>query len=108
MRRPSIRVTGTTFSGRSTLPLDLGVNKVVVGIMKKWMVESVKGALLGLPEEERAVSRLQSNLAMLLYDQGKLSEAEPLMRETLEGKRLTVGNTHSDTLISINNLASLL
>jgi len=28
------------------------VNKVVIGIMREWMVESGKGALLGLPEEE--------------------------------------------------------
>ena len=84
------------------------VNKVVIGIMRKWMAESGKGALLGLPEKERAVSTLQGNLATLLNDQGKLSEAEPLMRETLKGRRRTLGDTHSDTLGGINNLASLL
>jgi len=84
------------------------VNKVVIGIMKKWMVESGKEALLGLPEEERAVSVLQNNLARLLYDQGKLDEAEPLMREALEMKRRTLGDSHPDTLSSINNLGLLL
>jgi len=49
------------------------VNKVVIGIMGRWMAESGKEALLGLPEEERAVSALQNNLAMFLQDQGKLS-----------------------------------
>ena len=80
------------------------VNKVVIGIMRGWMVESGKGALLGLPEEERAVSLLQNNLALLLQDQGKLSEAETLYREALEVKRRTLGATHPSTLTSINNL----
>ena len=84
------------------------VNKVVIGIMKEWMAESGKEALLGLPEEERAVSALQNNLAVLLEDQGKLNEAEPLFRESLEGSRRTLGDTHPSTLTSINNLGSLL
>jgi len=84
------------------------VNKVVIGIMREWMVESGKGALLGLPEEERAVSNLQNNLATLLYDQGKLSKAEPLFKEALEGRRRTLDNTHCETLTSINNLGMLL
>jgi len=84
------------------------VNKVVIGIMRKWMVESGKEALLGLPEEERAVSALQNNLAKLLQDQGKLNEAEPLFREALEGRRRTLGDTHPSTLNSINNLGLLL
>jgi len=79
---------------------------VVIGIMREWMVESGKGALLGLPEEERAVSVLLSNLAMLLRVQGKLEEAEPLFRESLDGRRRTLGNTHPDTLTSIDNFAS--
>ena len=83
------------------------VNKVVIEIMRRWMVESGKGALLGLPDE-RAVSTLQNNLARLLYDQGKLSEAEPLYREALEGRRRTLGDTHPGTLVSINNLGKLL
>jgi len=84
------------------------VNKVIIGIMRNWMVESGKEALLGLPEEERAVSKLQNNLALLLQDQGKLSEAEPLYREALEESQRSFGDTHPDTLISINNLAMLL
>jgi hypothetical protein len=49
-----------------------------------------------------------SNLAMLLQAQGKLGEAEPLMRETLEVQRATLGPKHLDTLTSMNNLATLL
>jgi tetratricopeptide (TPR) repeat protein len=44
----------------------------------------------------------------LLSDQGKLSEAEPLYREALRGRQETLGETHRDTLASLNNLAVLL
>ena len=46
-----------------------------------------------------------SNLAVLLSDQGKLSEAEPLFRDALRCRRETLGDTHPDTLSSMNNLA---
>ena len=84
------------------------VNKVVIGIMREWMAGSGMEALLGLAEEERAVSRLQSNLAMLLYDQEKMSEAEPLFREAVDAQRRTLGDTHPSTLASISNLGALL
>jgi len=45
---------------------------------------------------------------MLLRVQGKLEEAEPLFRESLDGRRRTLGDTHRSTLISINNLGMLL
>jgi len=50
---------------------------------------------------------LMGNLASLLQVQGKLSEAEPLCRETLDERRQLLGNSHPDTLSSISNLASL-
>jgi len=37
-----------------------------------------------------------------------LSEAEPLYREALEAFRRTLGDSHPDTLSSINNLGLLL
>ena len=40
--------------------------------------------------------------------QGRLAEAEPLLREALAGYRCELGDTHPDTLASINNYASLL
>jgi len=72
------------------------------------MVESGKGALVGLPDEERAVSALQNNLARLLQDQGNVTEAEVLLMEALEALRRTLGDTHPKTLTSINNLGLLL
>ena len=39
---------------------------------------------------------------------GDLAAAEPLLRESLEGQRETLGNRHWHTLTSIHNLGSLL
>ena len=52
--------------------------------------------------------KLINNMAMLLHDQGKLVEAEPLHREALAGWREVLGDKHPVTLRSINNLALLL
>jgi len=76
-----------------------------------------------LKEAERVLRDLHSNvrqdaneiywgsinsLAMLLQHQGKLAEAEPLLREALDGNKQRLGNSHLHTLTSINNLATLL
>ena len=45
---------------------------------------------------------------MLLKEQGKYDEAEPLYREALKVRRETLGDRHPDTLISINNFGGLL
>jgi hypothetical protein len=45
---------------------------------------------------------------MLLKDQGQLEEAEPLLREALDGRRETLGDRHPATQNSISNLAGLL
>ena len=86
----------------------LRVNQLVIGAMREWMVAAGYAALLKLPKEERAVSALQNALAILLKDQGKLSEAEPLYREALAGRRKALGDDHPDTLGSVNNFACLL
>jgi tetratricopeptide (TPR) repeat protein len=49
-----------------------------------------------------------NNLAILLKDQGKLSEAEPLYRNALRCRRETLGETHPDTLSSMNSLGWML
>jgi len=84
------------------------VNKQVIRLMREWMVMSGKEALLGLPEEKRAVSKLQTNLASLLFHQGKINEAEPLYREALEVSRRTLGDTHSRTFAIILEISDVL
>jgi Tetratricopeptide repeat len=49
-----------------------------------------------------------NNLAVVLYDRGHHVEAEKLDRETLEIRRRVSGPEHSDTLMSMANLASAL
>ncbi|KAG1657909.1 hypothetical protein FOA52_005810 [Chlamydomonas sp. UWO 241] len=47
-------------------------------------------------------------LALLLHDQGKFDEAEPLLRRALAGRDEALGPTHRDTLTSVTSLALLL
>jgi len=44
-----------------------------------------------------------SNLASLLQAQGKLGEAEPLIRRALESRERTLGPEHSGALTSVSN-----
>ena len=49
-----------------------------------------------------------SNLALLLQAQGKLGEAEPLLREALTGRCRALGPAHPNTRDSYSALLSLL
>ncbi len=84
------------------------VNTRVLEALREWLAEAGRGALQALPQQERGTSTLMNNLGMLLQDQGKLEEAEPLFREPLEARRETLGPRHPSTLASLNNLAMLL
>ena len=44
---------------------------------------------------------------MLLQDQGKLDDAEPLLREALEGLRSTLGDRNLNTLHAMSSLKAL-
>ncbi len=44
----------------------------------------------------------------MLRQQGKLSEAEPLCRDVLRCRRKMLGDSHPDTLMSMNRLANVL
>ena len=48
------------------------------------------------------------NLAILLKNQGKLDEAEPLYRRELAGEEEALGPAHPSTLGTVRNLAILL
>ena len=45
---------------------------------------------------------------LVSQDQGKLSEAEPLMRRSLAIKEKALGPDHPDVAISLSSIASLL
>ena len=84
------------------------VTKAVCAKMREWLAAQGHAALMRMPGEKRATSKLQDALARLLQVQGKLLESEPLLREALEARRAAFGDRHPDTLESINHLGSLL
>jgi hypothetical protein len=48
-----------------------------------------------------------SNLAVLYKEQTRYDEAEPLLLEAVEGRRLKLSDEHPDTVESWNNLIGL-
>jgi len=88
-----------------------GLGAVTAGVcaaLREWLAQEGRAALARLPAEARGSSALLTSLPRLLKAQGKLDEAEPLLREALRARRETLGDRHPDTLVSINNLGSLL
>ena len=61
-----------------------------------------------LPVAERGASKLINQLGVLLKIMGQLEEARPLYEEALQACRETLGDRHSDTLISISNMGMFL
>ena len=49
-----------------------------------------------------------NQVALMLQDQGKLDEAEPLMREALDASCETRGARHPETLNSMGNMGDIL
>jgi tetratricopeptide (TPR) repeat protein len=84
------------------------LDEVIQERLREWVADAGRAALGALPAAERATSSLLNKLAMLLYHQGRLDEARPLLEEALTGRRAALGDAHPDTLTSVNNLATLL
>jgi len=84
------------------------LNELVLGRMREWLAGVGKKALARLPDAERGTSRLIVYVSILLKNQGRLDEAEPLCREALEAAREVLGSRHPNTLVSMNNLAMML
>ncbi|MCA9284454.1 MAG: serine/threonine protein kinase [Phycisphaerales bacterium] len=63
----------------------------------------IRERLLG--SEDPSTLNSSNSLAVLFWDQGRLSDAEPLYLRTLETRRRVLGAEHPDTLGSGNNLA---
>ncbi|XRB00898.1 kinesin light chain 3 [Pycnococcus provasolii] len=84
------------------------VNKLIKDQMRSWVVESAINALGRLHKNIRATTKLLADVANLLENQGKYADAELLYRESLDGFRRELGDTHPNTLASIDNLANSL
>ena len=61
-----------------------------------------------MPRREGRPISTRSDLAGLLQATNRLAEAEPLMRRALEFDEASLGPTHPNVAIDINNLARLL
>ncbi|KAJ1619571.1 hypothetical protein T492DRAFT_915886 [Pavlovales sp. CCMP2436] len=80
------------------------LDKQVLRELRAWLLQTGMEALAAEPENWG----LTSAIGKLLHDQGRLGEAEPLLRRALEGRERQLGVNHPSTLTSVNNLASLL
>ena len=78
--------------------------KVVIQKLQEWLAGAGLAALAPLTPTERGVSTLSFYLARMLMDQGKLDQAEPLLREAIEVRREMLGDKHYETLLSVNML----
>jgi len=88
------------------LPGGMGaVNSSVMGALSGWVVDEAQAMLEAVPEAERGRSGLLSNVAILLKNQGRLAEAEPLQRERLALRRAKSGDRSPNTLGALGNLA---
>ena len=93
------------------LERDVGLsacNEQVIGLLREALAAQGKAALARLPAAERGTSALIKQLGRMLQAQGKLYEAEPLLREALEARREMFGRRHPSTLDSLGNLGLLL
>jgi tetratricopeptide (TPR) repeat protein len=86
---------------------DIGVhelNKSVQGVLREWLAGAGRKALAAKPNDWS----LMDALGRLLQQQGKLPEAEQLLRRAFEGREQLFGARHLDTLGSAHNLGLVL
>ena len=84
-------------------------NKLGIALLREALVAKARAALARLPAAERGTSVLLSNLGLLLQAiMGQLEEARPLLEESLQACRETLGDHHPSTSASINNMGQLL
>ena len=85
--------------------VDAFTSRVIAGL-RDWMVAKIRAALADIVDaDECATSGLQQSLAQILYNADRFSEAESVVRETLEAQTRLLGPTHRDTLQTLSELA---
>jgi tetratricopeptide (TPR) repeat protein len=72
-----------------------------------WLRTALKEAE-SFPHEDSRLPKALHNLAMVLSSEGKLSEAEQLIRRALAIREQVSGKESEDVAVSLNNLAILL
>lgn len=74
---------------------------------ESWLRLAVKEAEM-FPKDDPRLPKTLHNLAMVLSSEGKLSEAEQLIRRALAIREQACGKESEDVAVSLNNLAILL
>jgi len=83
-----------------------GLNSSVSAALREWVIGEAEAMLEMLPEAKRGTSLLLSNVATMMQEQGRLAEAEALMRVQLAAWRKEGGDRHLHTLARLGNLAN--
>eukprot|EP00964_Phaeocystis_antarctica_P055877 scaffold32909_cov63-Phaeocystis_antarctica.AAC.1 len=89
------------------LPGGMGaVNSSVIEALGGWVIGEAQAMLEAVPEAERGMSTLLSNVAAMLKNRGRLVEAEALQLVDLKAYRAKLGDRAPGTLVALNNLAT--
>ncbi|KAF2122709.1 hypothetical protein BDV96DRAFT_639276 [Lophiotrema nucula] len=99
-----------------TLAADVKLNTLALGLQKERLLseaEKIHRLCLArrlrlLGPEDRITLQSKENLSIVLHEQGRIAEAEPLLRSTAQSYESTHGSNHPDTLRVYQNLTSTL
>ena len=83
-----------------------GVPRLTRAIAEELLESSL--VLIPIDFNDTQIAPVLGSLALLLFDLGRIDEAEPLYRRALEIAEMKLGPDHPDTATSLNNLAGLL
>jgi tetratricopeptide (TPR) repeat protein len=82
------------------------LDRIIFELMVKWMISLLESKIKEQTDEIEKSAYMKA-LGGVYEKSGQLDEAEPLFKEALDTRRRVLGDTHPDTLSSINNMASL-
>jgi len=82
--------------------------KELLDHLQGWLLECALRALERVPKEERGTCKLLDRVAQLQQEQGKLEDAEPLLREIVGARKKKLGARDEKYLEAVNSMALLL
>lgn len=77
-------------------------------LLRRWLADTGLRAIAALAVPERGTSLAIDQVAGLLSEEGRLSEAGPLYVEAVWACRRALGDRHEDTITSVNNYGAWL
>ena len=82
------------------------INTLVFEQLRAWVIDVAKKEL-EMNTDEKMRPKLMRMLGTLYFGQGKYEASQPLLEESMEKFRATLGPDHPDTLVSINDISVL-